>query len=210
VTRVFLIAAPGLARERWEEELDEAGVSIVGRADDLETVDEEDADGAEIVLVGSSAGALEETIAELDEQRMIREMKVVLLSESVQAASVQRAISAGIRGILPAGMESGQLSSALEAVGHGLVVLHPSEVAAGRTTRASATGFAEAVEALTARERDVLQMLSQGLANKEIAVRLRISEHTAKFHVASILGKLGASTRTEAVSIALRRGLILL
>jgi two-component system, NarL family, response regulator YdfI len=210
VTRVFLIAAPGLARERWEEELDEAGVSIVGRADDLETVDEEDADEAEIVLVGSSAGALEETIAELDEQRMIREMKVVLLSESVQAASVQRAISAGIRGILPAGMESGQLSSALEAVGHGLVVLHPSEVAAVRSTRVSTGGFAEAVEALTARERDVLQMLSQGLANKEIAVRLRISEHTAKFHVASILGKLGASTRTEAVSIALRRGLILL
>jgi two-component system, NarL family, response regulator YdfI len=210
VTRVFLIAAPGLARERWEEELDEAGVSIVGRADDLETVDEEDADGAEIVLVGSSAGALEETIAELDEQRMIREMKVVLLSESVQAASVQRAISAGIRGILPAGMESGQLSSALEAVGHGLVVLHPSEVAAVRSTRVSTGGFAEAVEALTARERDVLQMLSQGLANKEIAARLKISEHTAKFHVASILGKLGASTRTEAVSIALRRGLILL
>jgi NarL family two-component system response regulator YdfI len=68
----------------------------------------------------------------------------------------------------------------------------------------------EAIEPLTARERDVLQMLSQGLGNKEIAARLKISEHTVKFHVASILGKLGASTRTEAVSVALRRGLILL
>jgi DNA-binding NarL/FixJ family response regulator len=210
VTRVFLIAAPGLARERWEEELEGAGVSIVGRADDLESFDEDATDEAELVLVDSSAGALEETVAELDERRMIREMKVVLLSEPAQAASVQRAIQAGIRGVLPAGMETEQLSSALEAVGHGLVVLHPSEVTAGRATRASATGFAEAVEALTARERDVLQMLSQGLANKEIAARLGISEHTAKFHVASILGKLGASTRTEAISIALRRGLILL
>jgi DNA-binding NarL/FixJ family response regulator len=53
-------------------------------------------------------------------------------------------------------------------------------------------------------------MLSEGLGNKEIAARLKISEHTVKFHVASILGKLGASTRTEAVSVALRRGLILL
>jgi DNA-binding NarL/FixJ family response regulator len=207
VTRVFLIATPGLTRERWEEELDEAGVSIVGRADHLESLDEEGADGAEIVLIDSSAGALEEAVAELDERRMIREMKVVLLRGSAEAASVQRAIQAGIRGILPAGMEAEQLSSALEAVGHGLVVLHPTEVA---VTRASTTGFAEAVEVLTARERDVLQMLSQGLANKEIASRLGISEHTAKFHVASILGKLGAATRTEAVSIALRRGLILL
>ena len=65
------------------------------------------------------------------------------------------------------------------------------------------------MEPLTARERDVLEMLAQGRGNREIAAQLRISEHTVKFHVASILGKLGAATRTEAVSIALRRGLIL-
>ena len=53
-------------------------------------------------------------------------------------------------------------------------------------------------------------MLAGGLANKEIAARLSISDHTVKFHVASILGKLGASTRTEAVSIGIRQGLVLL
>jgi len=53
-------------------------------------------------------------------------------------------------------------------------------------------------------------MLASGLANKEIATRLAISEHTVKFHVASILGKLGAGSRTEAVSLGIRRGLILL
>jgi DNA-binding NarL/FixJ family response regulator len=53
-------------------------------------------------------------------------------------------------------------------------------------------------------------MLASGLGNKQIAAHLKISEHTAKFHVASILGKLGASTRTEAVSIGIRRGLVLL
>jgi DNA-binding NarL/FixJ family response regulator len=68
----------------------------------------------------------------------------------------------------------------------------------------------ELPEPLTPREREVLQMISTGLGNKEIAGRLSISEHTVKFHVASILGKLGASSRTEAVSIGIRHGLVLL
>jgi DNA-binding NarL/FixJ family response regulator len=57
---------------------------------------------------------------------------------------------------------------------------------------------------------EVLRMLALGLANKEIAARLEISEHTVKFHVASLMGKLGAGTRTEAVTTGLRFGLILL
>jgi DNA-binding NarL/FixJ family response regulator len=72
------------------------------------------------------------------------------------------------------------------------------------------TSLAELAEPLTRRENEVLQMLASGLANKEIASRLAISEHTAKFHVASILGKLGAGSRTEAVSLGIRRGLVLL
>src|ERR1700674_681358 len=68
----------------------------------------------------------------------------------------------------------------------------------------------ELAESLTRRELEVLQMLAAGLSNKEIAARLSISEHTVKFHVASILGKLGAGSRTEAVSLGIRRGLVLL
>jgi DNA-binding NarL/FixJ family response regulator len=67
---------------------------------------------------------------------------------------------------------------------------------------------APAPEALTPREREVLELLSEGLPNKAIATRLGISDQTAKFHVASIYGKLGAANRTEAVRIALRRGLL--
>jgi DNA-binding NarL/FixJ family response regulator len=65
-------------------------------------------------------------------------------------------------------------------------------------------------ESLTARERDVLQLLAQGLPNKLIANRLHISEHTAKFHVSSIMTKLNAASRTEAVTLAARRGLLIL
>jgi DNA-binding NarL/FixJ family response regulator len=66
----------------------------------------------------------------------------------------------------------------------------------------------ELAEPLTPREREVLGLLGDGLGNREIAARLNISEHTIKFHIRSILGKLGASSRTEAVSRGLRSGLI--
>lgn len=71
-------------------------------------------------------------------------------------------------------------------------------------------GEEEEVEELTPREHDVLQLLAEGLTNRTIAQRLSISEHTVKFHVMTILGKLGAHTRTEAVMRAVRRGLIAL
>ncbi len=64
------------------------------------------------------------------------------------------------------------------------------------------------VEALTARELQVLRMLADGLANKEIAAQLGISDHTAKFHVAQILAKLGAGSRAEAVAAGIRSGLV--
>jgi DNA-binding NarL/FixJ family response regulator len=63
-------------------------------------------------------------------------------------------------------------------------------------------------EELTARESEVLRLVSMGLGNKEVAGRLAISEHTVKFHISSILGKLHAGSRTEAVSLGIRRGLI--
>ena len=95
------------------------------------------------------------------------------------------------------------------------MVLHPTQV----SSQVNVNGFAlwptrspgleELREALTPRESEVLQMLASGLGNKEIAAKLAISEHTVKFHVASILGKLGASSRTEAVSLGIRRGLVL-
>lgn len=69
---------------------------------------------------------------------------------------------------------------------------------------------AELVEALTARETEVLELLAEGLSNKGIAARLAISDQTVKFHVASIGGKLGAANRTDAVRLAVRRGLIAL
>jgi DNA-binding NarL/FixJ family response regulator len=111
-----------------------------------------------------------------------------------------------------------EMIAALASVGNGLVVLDrrlAGELLSPHDQRAVAAplrlpGDVSTVETLTARELEVLQLLAQGLPNKLIAVRLHITEHTAKFHVSSIMLKLGAASRTEAVTLAARRGLLLL
>jgi DNA-binding NarL/FixJ family response regulator len=98
------------------------------------------------------------------------------------------------------------LAAAVRAAAAGLIVLDPTVAGAtGIHAHARTTG---AGESLTAREREVLELVAAGLPNKSIARELGISEHTAKFHVGSLLGKLGASSRTEAVTLATRRGIL--
>ena len=118
-------------------------------------------------------------------------------------------------GLLPTQATAAELVAAIQAAVAGLAVVHP-DLTGGSDRRdpypeprGGARGFGSTeAEALTAREHDVLSMLAAGLNNRAIAVRLGISEHTAKFHVSQILAKLGAGTRAAAVSIAMRRGLI--
>jgi DNA-binding NarL/FixJ family response regulator len=104
-----------------------------------------------------------------------------------------------------------EIIAALRAVMRGLVVLDPT-IARLTTVRTPATLHFddERGETLTDRETEVLHLLALGLPNKTIASRLGISEHTAKFHVGSIMAKLGAASRTEAVATAARRGLLVL
>jgi DNA-binding NarL/FixJ family response regulator len=104
-----------------------------------------------------------------------------------------------------------ELLAALRAVAHGLVALDPA-IAAQLAPQANplARPEPEGDERLTEREAQVLELLALGLPNKTIAMELGISEHTAKFHVGSIMAKLGAASRTEAVALAARRGLLVL
>jgi DNA-binding NarL/FixJ family response regulator len=121
-------------------------------------------------------------------------------------------------GALPRDAGQDEIVAALSAVGSGLVVLDrrlAREFLANRQTAAVVASLqypedTGSTETLTARELEVLQLLAEGLPNKLIAQRLHITEHTAKFHVSSIMLKLGAASRTEAVTLAARRGLLLL
>src|SRR5215472_3090156 len=108
-----------------------------------------------------------------------------------------------LRAVLRDDAAGEEIQAALAAVLAGLVVLHPEAAAAAATKASSKRG-----SALTARELEILEMMAEGIDNRRIALRLRISRNTVKFHVASILDKLHASSRTEAVTVAIREGRI--
>jgi DNA-binding NarL/FixJ family response regulator len=105
-----------------------------------------------------------------------------------------------------------EIAAAVVAVSRGLIVFDQNFVAAevSEAVPAFAPQATATAEALTEREREVLELMARGLPNKTIAHELGISEHTVKFHVSTILGKLGAAGRTEAVTLAVRRGLLAL
>ena len=210
--RVFIVAASPLVRGGLQSMLAERRFEIVGSAVDLESISGRVVDvEPDVVLVEFATGAQEELLNVLEDAEIAREYAVVLLSEQPKAAWLSKALRAGVRAVLPRQVTPEQLRAALDAVAAGLLVVHPSDLDSALPAAASVPAAAgELPEPLTPREREVLQMISAGLGNKEIAARLSISEHTVKFHVASILGKLGASTRTEAVSIGIRHGLVLL
>ena len=136
----------------------------------------------------------------------------VALVDNPNPGWTARSLRAGVKAVLPRDAPAQQILSAIQMVYSGLVVLDSGTTVelAQRVQPRSADSPREAFDALTAREIEVLRMLAEGLGNREIALSLGISEHTVKFHISSILDKLGASTRTEAVTLGVRMGLILL
>jgi two-component system nitrate/nitrite response regulator NarL len=118
------------------------------------------------------------------------------------------ALAAGAHGVLPRNTDGERLAAAVRAVSQGLLAL--DESFAPILQHDAPSPPAELAEPLTPRELEVLQLLSQGLPNKRIAQRLGISDHTVKFHVNALLGKLGVQSRSEAIVHAVRLGLVVL
>lgn len=139
---------------------------------------------------------------------------LVALTEDREDAHLLATIGLRSWGWLRKEADGVEISGAVTAAAAGLIALDPSlmewlaPLEASVSRRIPVEGLPG--EALTAREREVLQLLAQGLPNKMIGVRLNISLYTAKFHVASILAKLGAASRTEAVAVGARRGYVTL
>jgi len=146
----------------------------------------------------------------------------VALIDDPDAAWVRSALRGSINAVLSRDVTAEDMQLALQAAEAGFVLLHPTSVQGllqnngidqmgdinDEDLDQENLHREDMVEDLTARESEVLRLVSIGLGNKEIAARLAISEHTAKFHISSILGKLHATSRTEAVSVGIRKGLI--
>ena len=210
--RLYIVAASSLARAGLENLLTGRGVAVVGSGNSLEALAGQILDTEpDAVLLDASGGHPHPIFEELVSSNLASETTVLVLLDNASPGFLAEAFRAGVRAVLPAQVPREQLLPALNAAMAGLVITHPSALPALIPEAALASsGISELAEPLTPREREVLQMLASGLVNKEIAAKLAISEHTVKFHVASILGKLGAATRTEAVSLGIRRGLVLL
>ena len=192
-------------------------------------------EGNRFAVVGSAAprSTLAEQLEELEPDVVLLELgspdeplvlpaergappAIVLLADAGESGWVTDTLRGGVLAILPRHANADEIVAAVSAAAAGLVTIHPSFV---ESLVASPVANAEAIDVatprvgdvrgeLTPREIEILRMLAEGLANKQIAARLGISEHTVKFHIASVYAKLGASSRTEAVRIGAQRGMV--
>src|SRR5215467_1459897 len=132
---------------------------------------------------------------------LLESTPIVFLCPSPEPALFNSIRRTGTGGLLQSNASCGQIVHAVKSVAAGSTVFDSALVPQSSSDQPS-------LEELTPREIEVLRLLADGLGNKDIAAKLGISEHTIKFHIRSILGKLGAASRTEAVARGLRSGLI--
>jgi NarL family two-component system response regulator LiaR len=135
------------------------------------------------------------------------EARVLVLTSFLDDEKLFPAVRAGAAGYLLKDVEPAELVRAIRTVDAGEALLHPA-VAARLMEEFAETERPVAEEALTAREREVLELIARGLPNKLIARDLQIAEKTVKTHVSSILSKLGLTDRTQAALYAVRRGMV--
>lgn len=202
LARVFLVAPTPFARVGLRSILESAEVNadvlVVGEADSVVELVHPEAD----VVVVAGDDSLEEVTRAVAEEGT---QAILLLSEDDRFMPLLREVAPRGWGLISPDAPPEELSAAIVAVAQGLVVL--PRTLTGRLLRGH-EAVEELAEPLTTREREVLGLLGRGLSNKMIARDLRISEHTVKFHVSSIYAKLGAASRTEAVGLGARLGLI--
>jgi DNA-binding NarL/FixJ family response regulator len=150
-------------------------------------------------------------------RRALPALALVILGDSARDQRVAQAIALGARGYLLRDASAEEMAHALRAAHHGALVIQQALAASlveslqharASEQRERMENENDLVEPLTARELEVLSYMTRGLANKQIAAALFITEHTVKFHIRAILGKLGAANRTEAVTLALSKGLV--
>jgi len=230
---VLIIAAADVVRAGLESLIEaDARFTVAGSAADLsEFVAAQGTEGAAPDVVVFDVGLQEEHVLEAL-RALINEtgedggrvVAFVLIGASRSEAMMEALRAGVVRSLLPRSASGGEIIAAIEAASAGLFALDEEtfsalfsapNLAADETRNAPldeerVPSVEPALDALTPREREVLDMLAEGLSNKEIAWRMGISEHTVKFHVASVFAKLDVSTRTEAVMQGIRRGLIMM
>ncbi len=202
--RVLLVDDHEVVRRGLRNFLElQPGIAVVGEAGDGRGIAELVNDtAAEVVLMDILMPEVDGILAIRELQRRSPSTRVLVLSSFVDDAQVFAAVQAGASGYLLKDVSPDDLAAAIRQVHAGGSVLHP-DAAARLVERTQDPGAS-----ITGRERDVLKLLTEGLANKEIARRLQISEKTVKTHVSNLLQKLGVQDRTQAALLAVRQRLV--
>jgi DNA-binding NarL/FixJ family response regulator len=197
VTRVFVLA------DSEQSALDLA--TLLSEDERLEVVGALDVSAASLsVIREAQPDVLLASRVSVDEIPDASLPAVLLTNDASETWGARNSVKAR----LPLHIAPPEAFAALLAAAQGFTVLTPTQAEMVLNIATTPQPTAPMPEALTPRETQVLRMMARGLANKEIAEQLGISDHTAKFHVASILGKLQAGSRTEAVTMGIRTGLI--
>ena len=201
ITRVFVVASTPVTRAGLRSMLagvEGTDVRVVGEA--ASPTDPSALSEADVVLLADEELLEEAAVAEDGTQA------IVLISDDDHTLSRLRGLPLRGWGVVLPDAPPEELVAAVSAAAQGLIVL-PKPLTA-RLLQGSAASVEELSEPLTAREREVLELLGRGLSNRLIAQELHISEHTVKFHISSLYAKLEVSNRAEAVSQGARHGLI--
>ncbi|HEY0386273.1 MAG TPA: response regulator transcription factor [Pyrinomonadaceae bacterium] len=184
--------------------------SVIGTATLARHVDDLQPD---VLLIEADVREDEAVLSQLGLDALEHLPFIVLLADVPQSSrAAAEALRSGVRGLLPRQTTPAEIVAAIEAAAASLFVLHAETLDAlladdPPIERIPPSGNGQT---LSPREVEVLGMIAEGLGNKTIAWRLGISEHTVKFHVGSIFTKLGATSRTEAVTLGIRQGLIMI
>ncbi len=206
--RVFIVAPTPMMQAGLHALLTSNDIQIVGTSAVPDAFSEATTD-IDVIVVADEL-QLEDVGRALMNTRTVA--LVVLTNNEERALPYLRALDLRGWGMVPLDAPATQLQASVMAAAQGLITLPRAQAQQlyDRRPFAEAIAIEEPDEALTTREREVLELVGQGLSNKLIARRLQISEHTVKFHVSSISNKLGAASRTDAVRRGLRHGLITL
>ena len=198
-----IIMAPSTRRRDWLQQAlqGRAGIRVAGKSPTFSFLRSLMSERIPDVVLVDLESAPDFDLARDWLQELTELAPVVLLAPAPDPAVFNRLVQAAGGAMLRVDASPEQIVRAIEAASTGLITFDSSLIAESETSD-------ELSEELTSRETEVLRLLAEGFGNREIAARLEISEHTIKFHIRSILGKLGASTRTEAVTRGFRAGLI--
>lgn len=197
--RVTIVSPNHALRVGLREMLaNQAGIRVVGEATRLSDVNEHETEVAVLASVSS--------VRSVDQ----KDFCILFLTDDIESVRPLLSLGMSAWGVLSSEANADELAAGIAAVAEGLWVGAPGLVEGLMRLPKGGEGMGEESlpEPLTAREKEVLQHMAEGLANKQIALALRISEHTVKFHLSALYAKLGAASRTEAVKRGIELGLI--